>query len=64
MDNQNGGDYAVSAFGIINRIMMFAMVPGIVISQGLQPVPGFNYEAKCHDRALKAIKIAIAFAQT
>ena len=54
-----GGDYAVSAFGIINRIMMFAIMPGIVVGQGLQPVLGFNHGAKRYGRALKAIKIAI-----
>jgi putative MATE family efflux protein len=59
-----GGDYAVSAFGIINRIMMFAIMPGIVIGQGLQPILGFNYGAKRYDRALKVIKLAIAAATT
>lgn len=59
-----GGDYAVSAFGIINRIIMFALMPGIVIGQGLQPILGFNYGAKRYDRALQAIKIAIAVATT
>jgi len=57
-----GGDYAVSAFGIINRIMMFAIMPGIVIGQGLQPVLGFNYGARRYDRALKAIKLALVAA--
>lgn len=57
-----GGDYAVSAFGIIHRIMMFAIMPGIVIGGGLQPILGFNYGAKRYDRALKAIKLAIAAA--
>jgi len=55
-----GGDFAVSAFGIINRIMMFAIMPGIVVGQGLQPILGFNYGAKHYDRALRVIKIAIA----
>jgi len=54
-----GGDLAISAFGIINRIMMFAIMPGLVIGQGLQPILGFNYGAKRYDRALKSIKIAI-----
>jgi len=54
-----GGDFAVSAFGIINRIMMFAIMPGIVVGQGLQPILGFNYGAKRYDRALRVIKIAI-----
>jgi putative MATE family efflux protein len=57
-----GGDYAVSAFGIIHRIMMFAIMPGIVIGGGLQPILGFNYGAKHYDRALKVIKLAIAAA--
>jgi len=59
-----GGDYAVSAFGIINRIMMFAIMPGIVIGQGLQPILGFNYGARYYDRALKSIRIAIIAATT
>ncbi len=54
-----GGDIAVSAFGVINRIMMFALMPGMVIGQGLQPILGFNYGAERYDRALKAIKFAI-----
>ncbi len=59
-----GGDYAVSAFGIVNRLMMFAIMPGIVIGQGLQPILGFNYGAKRYDRALKTIKLAMAAATT
>ena len=57
-----GGDVAVSTFGIIVRIVMFAIMPGIVIGQGLQPILGFNYGAKRYGRALRAIKIAIATA--
>jgi len=59
-----GGDYAVSAFGILNRILIFAIMPGIVIGQGLQPILGFNYGAKRYDRALRAIKIAVVAATT
>ena len=58
-----GGDLAISAFGIINRIMMFAIMPGIAIGGGMQPIVGFNYGAKRYDRALRAIKIAM-FAAT
>jgi len=54
-----GGDYAISAFGILHRIMMFAIMPGIVIGSGLQPILGFNYGAKRYDKALQAIKLAI-----
>jgi putative MATE family efflux protein len=57
-----GGDLAVSAFGILNRIIMFALMPSLVIGQGLQPVLGFNYGAKKYDRALRSIKIALTAA--
>jgi len=54
-----GGDLAISSYGLIQRIMMFALMPGVVIGLGMQPILGFNYGAKRYDRALKVIKIAI-----
>jgi putative MATE family efflux protein len=57
-----GGDLAISAFGIIHRILMFAIMPGIVIGGGLQPILGFNYGAKRYDRAIKAIILAMGAA--
>lgn len=57
-----GGDIAVSAYGIINRVIMFALMPGIVISQGLQPIVGYNYGAGYYGRILKAIRRAIVTA--
>lgn len=57
-----GGDYALSSFGILQRILMFAIMPGITIGSGLQPILGFNYGAKRYDKALQAIKLAIAAA--
>ena len=52
-----GGDIAISAFGIIQRIMMFTMTPGMVLGQTMQPVLGFNYGAKRYHLAIKAITI-------
>jgi putative MATE family efflux protein len=54
-----GGDIAISAYGIINRIIMFAIMPGIVIGQGLQPILGFNYGSGRYDRGLRVIKIGL-----
>ncbi len=53
-----GGDIYLSAFGIIQRVMMFAIMPGMVIGQGVQPILGFNYGARRFGLALKALKIA------
>jgi putative MATE family efflux protein len=54
-----GGDYAISTFGILNRIMMFATMPGMVVGHGLQPILGYNFGAKRYNLALKGIKIAM-----
>jgi putative MATE family efflux protein len=53
-----GGDIYLSAFGIIQRVMMFAVMPAMVIGQGVQPILGFNYGARRYGLALKALKIA------
>lgn len=54
-----GSDMAMSTMGILSRLFMFAMMPGMVIGQGLQPILGFNYGAKRYDRIIKGIKIAL-----
>jgi len=56
-----GGDLHIAAFGVLHRIMMFALMPGMVIGQGLQPILGFNYGAGRYDRALKTIRIAVIY---
>jgi putative MATE family efflux protein len=53
-----GGDVALSAYGIIQRIMMFALMPGISIGQGVQPILGYNYGAERYHLALKALIMA------
>jgi putative MATE family efflux protein len=59
-----GGDYAVSAFGIINRIIMFSLMPAIAIGHGFQPILGFNYGAKRYDKALHTVRYAVIAATT
>lgn len=57
-----GGDMAVSAFGIMNRLAQFAVMPSMAIGQGLQPVLGYNYGARRPKEALKAIAFAMTAA--
>jgi putative MATE family efflux protein len=54
-----GGDLAVSSYGLIQRIAIFAQMPSIVIGQAMQPILGFNYGAGRYDRGLRVIKMAI-----
>ena len=53
-----GGDTALSAFGIIQRVQFFAVMPGMIIGQGAQPILGYNHGAKNYNLLLKTIKIA------
>jgi putative MATE family efflux protein len=54
-----GGDYALSAFGIIQRIFMFAFMPSMVIAQGAQPILGYNYGAHRYNLAWKVVVMAL-----
>ena len=55
----HGGDLAVGAYGIINRILtLFAMVV-IGLTQGLQPIAGYNFGAGRLDRVLRVLKYGI-----
>jgi putative MATE family efflux protein len=53
-----GGSIALSAFTILQRIMMFMTIPAMVIGQGLQPILGFNYGARRFRLGLKGIYMA------
>lgn len=50
-----GGDIALSAYGLINKVTMFLFMPLFGIVQGMQPIVGFNYGAKKYDRVKKVI---------
>lgn len=54
-----GGELAVASIGIINRIGMLMLMPIFGISQGLQPIIGYNYGAGNYFRVIKAMKIGI-----
>jgi len=54
-----GGDLAIAAMGILNSISMLIFMPIFGISQGIQPIIGYNYGAKLYPRVLKVLKLAI-----
>jgi len=54
-----GGNAALSAYGLINKVIMFLFMPLFGIVQGMQPIVGFNYGAEKFDRVKKAIKLSI-----
>lgn len=54
-----GGSTAVAALGIVNRVLMLVVMPVSGISQGAQPIIGYNYGARRYDRVVEALKKAI-----
>jgi Na+-driven multidrug efflux pump len=54
-----GGDLAVAAMGIVNRITMLMLMPIFGISQGAQPIIGYNYGALQYYRVFETVKKAI-----
>ncbi|MBX4260010.1 MATE family efflux transporter [Clostridium estertheticum] len=56
-----GGNLAIAAMGILNSISMLIFMPIVGISQGIQPIIGYNYGAKLYDRVFKILKLAIIF---
>jgi putative MATE family efflux protein len=57
-----GGDTELGAFGIVQRVMMFAGMPAMVFGQALQPLLGYNYGARRYGLALKSVKLSLIIA--
>ncbi|MDR1958903.1 MAG: MATE family efflux transporter [Planctomycetaceae bacterium] len=49
----HGGDDAVTAMGIVYSILIIIIMPLLGLTQGMQPIVGFNYGAKKMDRVRK-----------
>lgn len=54
-----GGDAAIGAFGIINTLVMFILMPVFGINQGAQPIIGYNYGARQYERVKETLKWAV-----
>ncbi|MCO1602747.1 MATE family efflux transporter [Desulfosporosinus nitroreducens] len=56
-----GGDLALSAVGIIMSVSLLLLMPVVGVSQGAQPIIGYNYGAKQYARVKETLqKAAIA----
>ena len=45
-----GGDLAVSAYGVVNRVSMLVFMVLLGVCQGMQPIAGYNYGAGLNHR--------------
>jgi putative MATE family efflux protein len=58
----HGGDLAVGAYGIVNRIAFLFVMIVIGLNQGMQPIAGYNYGAKLYPRVRSVLKKSIFYA--
>ena len=54
-----GGDLAVGAYGIANRVAFIFVMVTMGVNQGMQPIAGYNYGAQKFDRLLRVLKLAM-----
>ena len=57
-----GGDVAVGAFGICNRLVLFVVMVVIGLNQGMQPIAGYNFGAGRYDRVVGVLRHAVVVA--
>ena len=51
----------VASYGIISRMLMFALFPVIRVNQGFLPIAGFNFGAKKYERVHESILTSIKY---
>ncbi len=52
---RHGGDLAIGAYGIINRITFIFIMVVMGLNQGMQPIAGYNFGARKFDRVHKVL---------
>jgi putative MATE family efflux protein len=58
----SGGDMAISAFGIVNSIACFILLPLLGFVHGTQPIIGYNYGARLNSRVKGTLKFTFIYA--
>ncbi len=56
---KHGGDLAIGAYGIANRIVFFFVMIVMGFNQGMQPIAGYNYGARQFDRVTRVLRLTI-----
>lgn len=59
---RHGGDLAIGAFGIVNRLVYVVVMIVMGLNQGMQPIAGYNYGARLYPRVTKVLKLTIVYA--
>lgn len=54
-----GGDMAVGAYGIANKVAFMFIMINMGLNQGMLPIAGYNYGAQNFDRLIRVLKYAV-----
>ena len=57
-----GNDYAIGAYGIVNKMLMLFAMLVLGLNQGMQPIAGYNYGAKKYGRVTEVFKKTVIYA--
>ncbi|MEG2332818.1 MAG: MATE family efflux transporter [Bacteroides sp.] len=55
----HGGDMAIGAYGIINRLLTLYVMIVLGLTLGMQPIVGYNYGAQKMERVKRTLKLSI-----
>ncbi|MBR2478164.1 MAG: MATE family efflux transporter [Bacteroidales bacterium] len=56
---RHGGDLAIGAYGIVNRISFVFVMIVMGLNQGMQPIAGYNFGAREFQRVDRVLKLTI-----
>lgn len=56
---ENGGDAAIAAYGITNRVVFFFLMIVMGLNQGMQPIAGYNWGAHKDERVWRVLRQTI-----
>ena len=57
-----GGDLSIGAYGIANRVAFLFTMVVMGLTQGMQPIVGYNYGARKYDRVMRTLWMTVGWA--
>ena len=59
---EHGGDMAIGAYGIVNRMIFLFVMIIMGFNQGMQPIAGYNFGARLYPRVTEVTKLTMKWA--
>lgn len=59
---EHGGDMAIGAYGIVNRIAFLFVMIIMGFNQGMQPIAGYNFGARLYHRVTEVTRLTMRWA--